>query len=235
MRSTPDSWLPPVAPRSWFACTPRPDSARAVGLIDPQATRQFDDRPFHETKWLMVVPMVPPCRYSSVGAPDTNVNNPLSAMKGSAARTRLIWPIPLNLMEFTHCSSVLASRDPMDTPPSGVGHRIEGANPTKDRLQTLGIGNVRVIVTGLAARQRRPRAPSPQYFPVGGTDSYASCDDCVHSALRSPLDGPRSPHAQVSSLSRYSYPQPGRRSARVDTAFATGESADGVRCRNSSV
>src|ERR1700694_5116875 len=69
------------------------------------------------TKWLMVVPMVPPCRYSSVRTPDTNVNDPLSAMKGSAARTRLIWPIPLNLIEFAHCSSVLSSRAPKDTSP----------------------------------------------------------------------------------------------------------------------
>src|SRR5260221_10968764 len=48
------------------------------------------------------------CRYSSVKTPDTNVNDPLAAMKGSAARTRLIWPIPLNLIEFAHCSSVLS-------------------------------------------------------------------------------------------------------------------------------
>jgi hypothetical protein len=32
-----------------------------------------------------------------------------------------------------------------------VGHRIEGANPTEERLQTLGMGNVRLVVAGLTA------------------------------------------------------------------------------------
>src|SRR6266446_1088645 len=32
-----------------------------------------------------------------------------------------------------------------------VGHGIEGANPTEERLQTLGMGNVRLVVAGLAA------------------------------------------------------------------------------------
>src|ERR1700731_1538503 len=30
-----------------------------------------------------------------------------------------------------------------------VGHGIEGANPTEERLQTLGIGNVRLVVAGI--------------------------------------------------------------------------------------
>ena len=36
------------------------------------------------------------------------VKEPLSAMKGSEARTKLIWPMPLALIEFAHCSSVVS-------------------------------------------------------------------------------------------------------------------------------
>src|SRR6202163_3915637 len=117
------------------------------------------------TKWLMVVPIVPPCRYSSVRTPDTNVNDPLSAMKGSAARTRLIWPIPLNLIEFAPCSSVLSSRAPKDTSPAAL---------------TLGMGNVRLVVAGLAADRDDLVSVLLQCSPYGGSDSSASNDDCFH-------------------------------------------------------
>src|ERR1700684_3694212 len=63
---------------------------------------------------------------------------------------------------------------------SSVGYGIEGANPTEERLQTLGIGDVRVIVTGLAADRDDLVSLLLQCYSDGGSDSSASCDDCFH-------------------------------------------------------
>src|SRR5258707_10462497 len=58
-----------------------------------------------------------------------------------------------------------------------IGPGIEGANPTEERLQTLGIGNVRLVVAGLAADTDDLVSLLLQCFPYGGSDSFASNDE----------------------------------------------------------
>ena len=54
-------------------------------------------------------------------------------------------------MEFAHLLVGTLFEGPEGHVSSGAGHGIEGADPTEQRLQTFGIGNVRPVVARLAA------------------------------------------------------------------------------------
>ena len=57
--------------------------------------------------------------------PEISVNDPRSAMNGSAVRTRLIWPIAFEAKDFAHCSSVACS--------SGAGKTSPAAHATASK------------------------------------------------------------------------------------------------------
>jgi hypothetical protein len=84
-----------AAPASYILCR-----------VDGIGLKVFDlDRPIREVSL---------CRWYKISVR----SEPLSAMKGSAARTKLIWPMPLALIELAHCSSVVCSRGAGKTSPA---------------------------------------------------------------------------------------------------------------------
>ena len=63
----------------------------------------------------------------------------MSAMNGSAVRTRLIWPIPLDLIEFAHCSSVVCSKGPGNTSPAAFATASKGPMLVKRAFRLSGL------------------------------------------------------------------------------------------------
>ena len=151
---------------------------RGADAVDPQTARQFDGRPLHKAVDQTVdgLPMVPSCMYSSVRTPDTSVNDFLSAINGSAARTSLIWPVPLDLIEF---ALVLCSRGARNTSPAAFATalkdpmRLKRASGSWDRKYLP--GNHRTY-----GRQTRPRVPSPPTPSLRRTRWFRSDNDCFH-------------------------------------------------------
>src|ERR1700737_3915846 len=99
---------------------------------------------------------------------------PLSGMEGERSPDQVDLAPPLELDRIRPLLIGALFESPEGHISRSVGHGIEGANPTEERLQTLGIGNVRLVVAGLAADRDDLVSLILQCFPYGGSDRSPS-------------------------------------------------------------
>ena len=133
--------------------------------------------------WFMVVPIVPSCIYSSVMTPEMSVNEPRSAMCGSAARTRFIWPMPFPAMDFAHCSSVTCSNGPGKTSPAAFATASNGPMPANSFLRLAGSEVSRLVVPGFSAHRDNAVPSLRQELLDRRSDRSSSKDDNSHAYL----------------------------------------------------